>query len=261
MSVARRMKRIFAPDGKALIVAMDHGSMDGPCKGLENPGKTIEKIVAGGANAILTTYGISRKYAAELAGIGLIMRSDGGGTAIGPGGGPGRIFFEVEQALRVGADAMAVSAFPGAENEADTLENLAYVASRAHEWGVAVLAEMVPGGFDVRPEMRTTANIALSARVGAEMGADIIKTPYSPGFEAVTSTSYLPVVILGGAKRGKERDMLTDIKAAIEAGASGVAIGRNIWQSDDPEAMTAAVAAILHKNASVDEAMAILERK
>jgi DhnA family fructose-bisphosphate aldolase class Ia len=261
MSVVRRMKRIFAPDGKALIVAMDHGSMDGPCKGLENPGKTIEKIVAGGANAILTTYGISRRFAAELAGIGLILRSDGGGTSIGPGGGPGRIFFQVEEALRLGADAMAVSAFPGADNEGDTMENLAFIAAEAHKWGVAVLGEMVPGGFDVRPEMRTTPNIALASRVGSELGADIIKTPYSDGFEAVTSTSYVPVVILGGAKRGKERDMLADIKAAIEAGASGVAIGRNIWQSDNPTAMTAAVASILHKNASVDEAMAILEGK
>ncbi|MCC6147042.1 MAG: deoxyribose-phosphate aldolase [Anaerolineaceae bacterium] len=261
MSVVRRMKRIFAPDGKALIVAMDHGSMDGPCKGLENPGKTIEKIVSGGANAILTTYGISRRYAAELAGIGLIMRSDGGGTSIGPGGGPGRIFFQVEEALRLGADALAVSAFPGAANEAETLENLACIAAEAHKWGLPVLGEMVPGGFDVKPEMRTTENIALSARVGSEYGADIIKTPYADNFTAVTSTSYVPVVILGGAKRGKERDMLADIKAAIDAGASGVAIGRNIWQSENPAAMTAAVAAILHKNASVDEAMDILTKK
>ena len=87
----------------------------------------------------------------------------------------------------------------------------------------------------------------------------MIKTPYVPGFEAVTCTSYVPVVILGGAKRGKERDMLADIKSAVDVGASGVAIGRNIWQSEDPIAMTAAVAAILHKHASVDEAMQILE--
>ncbi len=261
MSVTRRMGRIFAPDGRALIVAMDHGGMDGPCKGLENPGKTVEKIVAGGANAILTTYGLARRYAAELAGIGLILRSDGGGTSIGPGGGPGRIFFEVEEALRLGADAMAVSAFPGAPNEGETMENLAYIAGEAHKWGVAVLGEMVPGGFDSPPDKRTSETVALSARGGAELGGDIIKTPYISGFEAVTSTSYVPVVILGGAKRGKERDMLVDIKAAIDTGASGVAIGRNIWHSENPTAMTAAVAAILHKNASVDEAMAILAGK
>jgi class I fructose-bisphosphate aldolase len=259
MSVTRRMKRIFAPDGRALIVAMDHGLMDGPCKGLEDPGKTIEKIVAGGANAILTSYGLARRYASELAGIGLIMRADGGSTSLGKSGGPGKLFFSVEEALRLGADALAVSAFPGADNEADTLQNLAEAAGEAHAWGLAVLGEMVPGGFDSPPEKRTSQTVALSARVGSELGADMIKTPYVPGFEAVTCTSYVPVVILGGAKRGKERDMLADIKTAIDVGASGVAIGRNIWQSENPAAMTAAVAAILHHGASVDEAMQILE--
>jgi DhnA family fructose-bisphosphate aldolase class Ia len=123
-----------------------------------------------------------------------------------------------------------------------------------------VLTEMIPGGFDSGPEHRTQTNIALSVRVAAELGADFVKTPYTEGFEAVTCTCYVPVVILGGAKRGNERDMLADIKAAVEAGGSGVAIGRNIFQADDPAAMVAAVAAILHQDASVDEALAILNR-
>ena len=97
-------------------------------------------------------------------------------------------------------------------------------------------------------------------RVGAELGADFIKTPYAPGFERVADTCYVPVVILGGAKRGSERDMLADVKKAVEVGGAGVAIGRNIFQAENPTAMTAAVAAILHQDASVDEAMNILER-
>jgi DhnA family fructose-bisphosphate aldolase class Ia len=135
------------------------------------------------------------------------------------------------------------------------------VIGEAHAWGLAVLGEMVPGGFDSPPELRTAQAVAVSSRIGAELGADFIKTPYAAGFEAVTSTSYVPIVILGGAKRGKERDMLSDIKTAIEVGAAGVAIGRNIWQSENPTAMTAAVAAIIHQKASVDEAMRILEGK
>lgn len=261
MCVTRRMKRIFAPDGKALIVALDHGLISGPCKGLENPGKIVEKIVAGGANAVLTSYGLARRFAGELSGVGLILRSDGGATSIGDNNGPGGIFFQVEEALRLGADAMAVSAFPGSNKEVESLQNLAYIAGDAHAWGIPLLGEMVPGGFDSPLEKRTAETVALSARVGSELGADMIKTPYVPGFEVVTSTSYVPVVILGGAKRGKERDMLADIRAAISAGASGVAIGRNIFQADNPTAMTAAVAAIVHKNASVEEAMAILEEK
>lgn len=260
MSTTRRLNRIFHPDGRALIVAMDHGLFDGPCKGLENPAETIAKVVAGGADAVLTSYGIARRFARELAPVGLILRADGGNTSLGQGDGPSALFFGVDEALRLGADAVAVNAFPGSPLEEVTLENLATMTGLAHAWGLAVMAETVPGGFDSGPEYRTRENIALSVRVGAELGADLIKTPYAASFERVTSTCYVPVVILGGAKRGNERDMLADIKAAVDAGGAGVAIGRNIFQADDPTAMTAAVASILHEGASVDEAVAILAR-
>ncbi len=257
MTVERRMNRIFR-DGRALIVAMDHGLLDGPCKGLEDPGQTIAKVIEGGADAILTSYGVARRFARELAPIGLILRVDGGGTSLGTGGGPGALFYGVEDALRLGADAVGVTAFPGAAEEMETLETLASVIGKAHAWGLPVMAEMVPGGFDSAPEYRTQASIALSSRVAAELGADFVKTPYTSGFEGVTGTCYVPVVILGGAKRGSERDMLVDIKAAVDAGGAGVAIGRNIFQAEDPAAMAAAVASILHDGASVDQAMGIL---
>jgi DhnA family fructose-bisphosphate aldolase class Ia len=141
----------------------------------------------------------------------------------------------------------------------ETLESLASVIAEAHAWGLPVMAEMVPGGFDSPPEQRTPASIALSVRVAAELGADFVKTPYTADFEAVTCTCYVPVVILGGSKRGSERDMLVDIKSAVEAGGAGVAIGRNIFQADDPAAMTAAVAAVLHEGTSVDDAAALLD--
>lgn len=260
MLTERRMNRIFRPDGRVLIVAMDHASMEGPCKGLEDPGKTIEKVAAGGADAVLTTYGVARHFARQLAPLGLILRSDGGSTILGKMEGPGALFYGIEEALRLGADALAVSGFPGSDKESESLENIATLAREAHAWGLTVMAEMVPGGFDSAPEFRTVENIALAARVGDELGADFIKTPYVDGFERVIQSCYTPVVILGGAKRGQERDMLADIKKAIESGASGVAIGRNIFQAENPQAMTAAVAAIVHGNASLDEAMAILQR-
>jgi class I fructose-bisphosphate aldolase/fructose-bisphosphate aldolase/2-amino-3,7-dideoxy-D-threo-hept-6-ulosonate synthase len=260
MSTTRRINRILRPDGRALIVAMDHGLLDGPCKGLERPEETIAKIVAGGADAVLTSVGVAQRFAKQLAPVGLIVRIDGSGTSLGPSGGPSELLFSVEGALRLGADAVAVNAFPGAAEENASLKNLAATIEAAHPWGLAVLGEMVPGGFDSDASWRTLENIALSTRIGAEMGADFIKTPYAPGFESVIDTTYVPVVILGGAKRGNERAMLADIKAAVDAGGAGVAIGRNIFQSADPQAMTAAVAAILHESATVDEAMAILER-
>jgi DhnA family fructose-bisphosphate aldolase class Ia len=238
---------------------MDHGLMDGPCRGLEDPAETISKIVAGGADAVLTSYGIARRFARELAPIGLILRVDGWATSLSPMDGPGAMLYRVEDALRLGADAIALNGFPGAPHEQASLENITRAIQGAHPWNLPVMAEMVPGGFDSAPEWRTVDNIALAVRVAAELGADFVKTPYAADFERVIDTCYVPVVILGGAKRGNERDMLVDIKTAVDAGAAGVAIGRNIFQADDPAAMTAAVAAILHQGAGVDEAMAIVE--
>jgi DhnA family fructose-bisphosphate aldolase class Ia len=251
--------RLGPAEGGALIVAMDHGLLDGPCQGLERPAEVIARVIEGGADAVLTSYGIARRFARELAPLGLILRADGGLTSLGHAEGPGALLFGVREALSLGADALAVSAFPGSPQEEASLRHLAQVVGEAHAWGLPVMAEMVPGGFDSPPEYRTQASIALAVRVAAEMGADFVKTPYVAGFEAVAAGCYVPVVILGGAKRGSERAMLADIKAAVDAGGAGVAVGRNIFQAADPAAMTAAVAAILHHNASVDEAMAIIE--
>lgn len=255
----RRLDRLFGPSGRTLIVAMDHGLLDGPCPGLEDPAETVARVVAGGADAVLTSYGIARRFSRALSQIGLILRIDGGSTSLGAMDGPGALFYRVNDAIRLGADAIALNGFPGGVHEEASLERLAHSVSRAHEWGLPVMAEMVPGGFDSAAEWRTVDNIALSVRVAAEMGADLVKTPYAPAFSKVTEPCFVPVVILGGAKRGNERHMLADIKAAVDAGASGVAIGRNIFQADDPATMTAAVAAILHQDATVDEAMALLE--
>ena len=259
MSISRRLNHIFRADGRALIVAMDHGLLDGPKKGLEKPGETIEKVIAGGADAILTSYGIARKFSGEIASCGLIVRADGGATSLSNTPGPSALTLSIEQALRVDADALAVSAFPGSPQEGASLENLASMIQSAHVWNVAVMGEMVPGGFDSPAELRTAETIALAARVGAEMGADWIKCPYAPNMEKVTQTCFVPVVILGGAKRGAENEMLAEIKRAVDEGVAGVAIGRNIWQFENPAAMTRAVAAILHDGASVEAAMKLLK--
>ncbi len=257
MSTTRRLNRIFRPDGRALIVAFDHGMIDGPAQGMERPSATLQKIVAGGADAILTSYGTATRFAQEIASLGLILRLDGGGTKLG-NMGQGGLFYTIEDALRLGADAVAVSAFPGAPDEAESLGRLAEVIGKAHAWGIPVMGEMVPGGFDSPAEMRTAESVAIAARVGAELGSDWMKIPYAEGFEQVTAGCYVPAVILGGAKKGSERVMLEKIRAALDVGAVGVAIGRNIFQADDPQAMTAAVAALIHEDASIDEAMGIL---
>lgn len=259
MPTTRRLAQIFNSDNRTLIVAFDHGMIDGPTQGMEQPGLTLRRIVAGGADAILTTYGTARRFAQEIASLGLILRLDGGGTVLGDMG-QGAQFYTVQDALRLGADAVAVSAFPGGSEEKESLQRMAQIIGEAHDWGLPVMGEMVPGGFDSAPELRTAKSIAIAARVGAELGADWVKIPYAPGFEHVTQTCYVPVVILGGARKGSERTMLETIRTALDAGARGVAIGRNIFQADDPEAMTAAVAALLHQDTSVESAMRELQQ-
>jgi DhnA family fructose-bisphosphate aldolase class Ia len=254
----RRFNRIFQPNGRVLIVAFDHGLIEGPAKGMEQPGHTLAKIVEGGANAILTSFGVATRFAKEIASLGLILRLDGGGTKLGQMGGSSGQFYTIEDALRLGADAVAVSAFPGSSKEEATLKVLAEVIREAHAWDIPVMAEMVPGGFDSGPEFRTAESIAISARVAAELGADWVKIPYAEGFEQVTASCYVPAVILGGSKKGSERQMLETIRAALVAGGAGVAVGRNIFQAGDPARMTAAIASLIHQEATIDEAVAVL---
>ena len=257
--VSRRLDRIFGTDGRAVIIALDHGLIDGPCAGFERPAETISAIVAGGPDAVLTSYGIAENFAAELGRVGLILRSDGSESNLGsPSAGSVGQFFGATDALRVGADALAVTALPGSAAEADTLDNLARTVGEAHRWGLPVMAEMVPGGFDAPPELRGSGAVAFAARLGAELGADFIKAPYCDDFARVIASTFAPVVILGGSK-GSEAATLATIRAALDAGAAGVAMGRNVFQSANPTAMTRAVVAVVHANASVEDALAILE--
>jgi class I fructose-bisphosphate aldolase len=255
----RRLNRIFRSDGRSLIVAFDHGLTEGPTKGLEKPDKILKEIVAGGADAILTSYGIAMRFANVISPLGLILRLDVGGTSLGEMG-PGIQFFEVEDAIRVAADAVAISAFPGTPQEQSTMQMLAGVIAEAHTWGIPVMAELQPGGFDAGPKFFTTENIALSARVAAELGADWVKVPPTENFNQVVSSCYVPVVMLGGVKVKDEKVLFEIVHKAIQEGAKGVAIGRNIFQAEFPAGMVAALAAIIHSNASVDDACAIYRK-
>jgi DhnA family fructose-bisphosphate aldolase class Ia len=255
----RRLGHIFRPDGRALIVATEHAAIFGPGKGTERPGETIAKVVAGGADAVMTSFGIAGHFVRELSPVGLILRADGAPTRLGPDTAA-PIWFSVEEALRLGADALCISAFPGHHTEGATLNNLASVTRRAKAWGLAVQAEMVPGGMGSGPEFRTTENVALAARVGIELGADWVKVPYVEGFGQVTGACFKPVVIMGGCRRNSEIEILAEVRAAMDAGAAGATIGRNIFEADDPEAMTAALSAIIHQDASVKQALTILRQ-
>lgn len=252
----RRINRLFRPDGKVLIMAMEHSIIFGPTKGLELPGETIKKAIAGGVDGIMTSYGMATHFAKEISPVGLILRSDGVATMLGPDV-EAPVWFGVKEALRIGADALCISSFPGDVKEMRTLNNLAKITRKAHSWGLAVQAEMVPGGMGGSPEYRTKEKVALAARAGLEMGGDWVKIPYVEGFEEIVKICYKPVVIMGSKKRNTVEEFLTEMKKAMDAGAAGGTIGRNIFESDNPEAMAAALSGIIHQGISVDEATRI----
>lgn len=257
MDKTRRLQHLFKPDGRTFIVAMDHGTNAGAPPGLEHPAETIARITAGGADGVIVNYGVARQFARELAGLSLILRLDLAPTILGQGH-TSQLIYGVEEALRLGADAVIVNAGPGKGVEETTLPQLATIARQCDIWGLPLIGEISPGGFDSDPGIRTLANIQLGARIASELGVDIIKTIYQPGFQAVTGTCFVPVVVLGGAKTDDEQSFLVAIKDALEAGAAGVAIGRNVWGHPRPEKMAAALAALIHENASVADALAII---
>ena len=244
--VTRRLNRIFRPDGRTLIVACDHGMISGPDAGIEDMGRTLAQVIAGGADAVMASYGTATRFAGQLARVGLVLRIDGAASVLGPAGGPGAQFYTVEDALRLGADALCVTAFPGTPVEEATLTVLAHVIREAHAWGIPVMAEMVPGGFDSPPSARTQHSVGVAARVAAELGADWVKIPYVAGFEQVVAGCYVPIVVLGGPQRAAADDTLTMLQAALQAGAVGATIGRNIWKAPDPTAMTRAIVTMIH---------------
>lgn len=243
----RRMKRIFQKDGRTVIVAMDHGTGLNVLPELNDTGSVLEKIIRGGADAVLTSYGIANRYEEVLSDAGLILRLDGGNSMLSKNPA-GNAVLTPEEASAMGSDGCACMGFPGASNEVDTLSRLSRHAVDAHRLGLPLLAEMLPGGFGPEPP-KTVENIRLAARIGAECGADIIKTVFTgtaAEFRTVVDGCFRPVVILGGEKSSDLAALFLVIEQAMEAGASGVAIGRNVWRHTDPEAVVQALVDLVH---------------
>ncbi len=248
----RRLRRIFNTDDKTVIVAMDHGNyLDRPMAGVSDPARVIRETLAAGADAILTTFGTAMRCGDALGRCGLIL-SINDDTPLAD--------VAVERALQLGADALKVILYPFAGNRQNQA-NCERLGMDCARWGLPFLVETIPGTFAAGPEMRTPERIAAGARIGAECGADFIKTFYtgSPdSFRVVLENATLPVVVLGGERATDARDVLAQIHEAMQAGAAGVAVGRNIWGHESPARMTAAIAAIVHGNAGVDDALRLL---
>jgi fructose-bisphosphate aldolase/2-amino-3,7-dideoxy-D-threo-hept-6-ulosonate synthase len=244
-----RMERIFnRKSKKTVIVPMDHGVSVGPISGLENMVKAINDIAEGGADAVLMHKGIvgtgHRGYGRD---IGLIIHLSGG-TVLAPDPNAKVQVTTVREAIRLGADAVSVHVNVGAGNESEMLHNLGMVAEECDWYGIPLLAMMYARGAKVEKE-HDVKYIKHVARIGAELGADIIKTVYTgdkKSFREVIDGCPVPVVIAGGPKIGSEEDLLKMIRDAMDCGALGVSIGRNIFQAKDRIGVTRKICKIVH---------------
>lgn len=263
-SISQRMNRIFRQDRKTFILAMDHGANFKVVPALKDVGKVIRETAAAGADAFLSTVGMADKFGECFLGKGIILRIDGGVSCLLKPSKAMQITATPEDALRLGADAVITMAFPGSSFENEVLSNLARTALACHQWNLPVTAEALPRGFEKSDDYRTPENIMFACRQAVELGADIIKTEYTgdrDSFKEMCESVYAPVVILGGAKKVPERELLQEIKDAMESGGAGVAMGRNIWGHENPARYAAAIAKLIHENCSVDAALKELNPK
>lgn len=251
-----RLERIFNRDtGNTIIIPMDHGVSVGPIKGLENLRDAVNKVAEGGANAVLGHIGLAkhghRGYGHD---IGLIMHLSGS-TSLGPDPNHKVLVKTVEEAIKFGADAVSVHVNIGAQYEAEMLAVLGSISERCDYWGMPLLAMMYPRGAKVESE-HDVEYVKLAARVGAELGADIVKTNYTgtpDTFREVTAGCPVPVVVAGGPKMDTELQLLQMIRESIDAGGRGVAIGRNVFQAEDPSALVRKMALIVHEGYDAEE--------
>ncbi len=255
-----RLERIINRNtGNTVIVPMDHGLSMGPIEGLRDMPSTINAIADGGANAVVLHKGIvefgHRGYGRD---VGLIIHLSGS-TSLAPDPNEKVLVCTVEEAIKFGADAVSIHVNVGSKTEAEQLREMGKISRICAEWGMPLLAMMYPRGEGI--DQFSEKAVSLAARAGAELGADIVKTNFTGdvnSFKRVVEGCPVPVVVAGGPKMKSEEEILKMVEMAMDAGARGVAIGRNIFQAKNPTKMTKAIAMIVHENVSAKEALEFL---
>ncbi len=250
-----RLNRIFAADGRTLMLAIDHGYFMGPTHGMERPAASIQPLLPH-IDALMLSPGILTVCVDPDLRAGVVLRASGGNSVLGEDIDNEEQILSAEQAVRLNAAAVAISIYVGAEHEHSTLLNLSRTIEAAAAFDLPVLGVTAVGKrLGDKKEKRY---LALASRIAAEFGADVVKTYYCEGFEEVVAKTPVPIVVAGGPKLNTYRDVLELCAKALQAGAAGVDMGRNIWQSEHPGAIIQGVRAILHGGATVDDAEALV---
>lgn len=250
--IQNRLARIIKPEtGRTVMLAVDHGYFLGPTNRLEEPAKTIAPLLPL-ADALMLTRGVLRSSVDAQTSTAIVLRVSGGASIIGQSLAHEGITTTMKDAIRLNVAAVALSIFIGTDYEHNTLMNLANLVNEGEEYGMPVLAVTAVGK---ELEKRDVRFLSLSCRIAAELGAHFVKTYYCDHFETVVKGCPVPVVIAGGPKLETTLDALQLTHNALQQGAVGVDMGRNIWQSDHPIAMIKSIRSIVHNNATPKEAL------
>ncbi|MBN2373653.1 class I fructose-bisphosphate aldolase family protein [bacterium] len=259
-----RLERIMDRNSRrTVIVPMDHGITMGPIPGLAKMKDTVDQVAAGGANAIIIHKGVVESgHRGHGSDVGLIIHLSGS-TILAPDPNAKVLVCSVEEAIRLGADAVSIHVNLGSDDEKEMLKDLGSTAKITHDWGMPLVAMMYTRGPKIKNEYEPKV-VKHAARIGAELGADIIKVVYTGSpetFSEVVEGCFVPVVIAGGEKMETDRQVVEMVKGALDAGSSGVSIGRNAFQHKNPKKIVWAISQLVHYNWSVEQALDYLETK
>ncbi len=244
-----RLSNIFDPvSNRTVMLAVDHGYFMGPTSGLERVDVNIVPLLPW-ANTLMCTRGILRSTIPPTFNKGVVLRASGGPSILKEMSNE-HIAVDMEDALRLNVAAVAVQVFIGGEFETQSVNNMTRLVDAGNRYGVPVLGVTAVG----KDMARDAKYMRLATRICAELGASYVKTYYvAEGFDSVTASCPVPIVIAGG-KKLEELDALKMAYNAVQQGACGVDMGRNIFQSDAPKAMIQAVGKVVHENATPEEA-------
>jgi 3-hydroxy-5-phosphonooxypentane-2,4-dione thiolase len=252
--MTNRFSKIIKPkNGRCVMLAVDHGYFLGPTEKLEVPERTIEPLLPY-VDSIMLTRGVLRTSLSPLSDVPIVLRVSGATSIAGDDLSNETITTSLEDAIRLNVSCLALSIFVGSKYEHQTLGNLATLVDNGERYGIPILAVTAVG----KEMVRDARYLGLACRIAAELGAHVVKTYYCENFEKVIEGCPVPVIIAGGKKLAKDIDVLELTFNAIKDGASGVDMGRNIWQSDHPIAMIKAVRSIVHEGFSLKEAADLL---
>jgi 3-hydroxy-5-phosphonooxypentane-2,4-dione thiolase len=252
-----RLGEILQEDGRALMLAIDHGYFMGPTRGMEVPSRALEPLLAHTDSLMLSPGILSTSVPPGFAG-GKVLRASGGNVILDEDLSNERLILSAKQAIALNASAIAVSIYVGAAHQHQSLMNLAHAIQDASDYELPVLG-VTAVGKEMKEKATDKRFLALSCRIAAEFGADLVKTYYCDGFEEVVTKTPVPIVIAGGPKLETYEDILRLCHNAIERGAVGVDMGRNIWQSDHPAAIIQGVRGIVHDGLTVAEALDLVD--